>query len=406
MIKNISYLLFTILFTTPILAQELISYTKVSSLTKKDLKEAWKENGMPTIILNINNEIDLYELIYTTKWHDGTSIKASGLYFAPTNQKEEIPQLIYHHGTKIKVERTNEIYRETAICAGFAADGYAVIMPDYIGLGKGEKTHLYQHTDSESDAAIDMYIAVQKLNNLISLKTNKQLYLTGYSQGGHACLATHKKLQEDFPEISITASSPMSGAYHMSGDQADVMFSPYKDPAYLPYLLMTYNEVYKITGTSYSDIFVAPYDSLIPILYQGHLDLFEINDYLPEIPVDMLQPYLVDQYLNNPNYKFKLALEENNLIDWKTDTPTQFCYCTEDKRVLKENSFITYDTMLKNGSTNLILRKSGNKFGHVECAGFTFVYTKLWFNTFKNGSVKGRKGNLFKRFALSIKKAL
>jgi len=406
MIKNISYLLFTILFTTPILAQELISYTKVSSLTKKDLKEAWKENGMPTIILNINNEIDLYELIYTTKWHDGTSIKASGLYFAPTNQKEEIPQLIYHHGTKIKVERTNEIYRETAICAGFSADGYAVLMPDYIGLGKGEKTHLYQHTDSESDAAIDMYFAVQKLNKLIALKTNKQLYLTGYSQGGHACLATHKKLQEDFPEIAITASSPMSGAYHMSGDQADVMFSPYKDPAYLPYLLMTYNEVYKITGPSYSDLFIAPYDSLIPILYQGHLDLFEINDYLPEIPVDMVQPYLVDQYLNNPNYKFKLALEENNIINWKTDTPTQFCYCTEDKRVLKENSFIAYDTMLKNGSPNLILRKASNKVGHIECAGYAFVYTKLWFNTFKKGSVKGRKGNVFKRFALSIKKAL
>jgi len=34
------------------------------------------------------------------------------------------------------------------------------------------------------------------------------------------------------------------------------------------------------------------------------------------------------------------------------------------------------------------------------------VYTKLWFNTFKKGSVKGRKGNVFKRFALSIKKAL
>ena len=390
----------------PLQAEDLISYSKVSSLTKKDLKQAWKENGMPTIILNINNEFDLYEIIYKTKWHDGTSIKASGLYFAPTDQKEEIPQLIYHHGTKIKIERTNEIYRETAICAGFAADGYAVIMPDYIGLGKGEKTHLYQHSDSESDAAIDMYFAVQRLNKVLKLKTNKQLYLTGYSQGGHSCLATHKKLQEDFPKIAITASSPMSGAYHMSGAQADVMFSPYKDPAYLPYLLMTYNEVYKITGSSYSDLFVAPYDSLIPILYQGHLDLFEINDYLPEIPVDMVQPYLVDQYLNNPNYKFKLALEENNIIDWKTDTPTQFCYCTEDKRVLKENSFIAYETMLKNGSPNLILRKAGNKFGHIECAGFTFVYTKLWFNSFKNGSVKGRKGNLFKRFALSIKKAL
>ena len=387
-------------------SQELISYTKVSSLNKTDLKEAWKENGMPTIIININNNFDLYELIYSTKWHDGTTINASGLYFAPTNMSDAIPQLIYHHGTKIKVERTNSIYREKAICAGFAADGYAVIMPDYIGLGKGEKTHLYQHAQSESDAAIDMYFAVQELNKSIALKTNEQLYLTGYSQGGHACLATHKRLQEDYPEIAITASSPMSGAYHMSGAQADVMFSPYKDPAYLPYLLMTYNEVYNITGDSYSDLFIAPYDTLIPTLYKGHLNLFQINDYLPEIPVDMVQPELVDQYLNNPNFKFRLALEENNLIDWKTDTPTQFCYCTEDKRVLKENSFIAYETMLKNGSTNLSLRKAGNKVDHIECAGYAFVYTKLWFNSFKKGSKKGRRGNIFKRLALSIKKAL
>ena len=387
-------------------SQELISYTKVSSLNKTDLKEAWKENGMPTIIININNNFDLYELIYSTKWHDGTTINASGLYFAPTNMSDAIPQLIYHHGTKIKVERTNSIYREKAICAGFAADGYAVIMPDYIGLGKGEKTHLYQHAQSESDAAIDMYFAVQELNKSIALKTNNQLYLTGYSQGGHACLATHKRLQEDYPEIAITASSPMSGAYHMSGAQADVMFSPYKDPAYLPYLLMTYNEVYNITGDSYSNLFVAPYDTLIPTLYKGHLNLFQINDYLPEIPVDMVQPDLVEQYLNNPNFKFRLALEENNLIDWKTDTPTQICYCTEDKRVLKENSFIAYETMLKNGSTNLSLRKAGNKVDHIECAGYAFVYTKLWFNSFKKGSKKGRRGNIFKRLALSIKKAL
>ena len=170
-------------------------------------------------------------------------------------------------------------------------------MPDYIGLGKGEKTHLYQHAESESDAAIDMYFAVQKLNEELKIKTNNQLYLTGYSQGGHSCLATHKRLQEDYPEIKITASSPMSGAYHMSGAQADVMFAPYLDPSYLPYLLMSYNEVYNITGDSYSDLFVAPYDSIIPTLYTGDLDLFEINTFLPEVPVDIVAPNLVKKTL-------------------------------------------------------------------------------------------------------------
>ena len=219
----------TLLFFLSISAsysQELISYTKVSSLNKSDLKKAWKANGMPEFIVNISNPIDLYEVIYTTKWHDGTKINASGLYFLPVTNTSSIPQLIYHHGTQIKIERSYDIYREKAICAGFSADGYAVIMPDYIGLGKGDKSHLYQHSNSEADAAIDMYFAVQQLNAELNQKTSEQLYLTGYSQGGHACLATHKKLQETFPEIKITASSPMSGSYDMSGAQSSVMFSP------------------------------------------------------------------------------------------------------------------------------------------------------------------------------------
>ena len=53
---------------------------------------------------------------------------------------------------------------ENAICAGFAADGYLVIMPDYIGLGKGDKFHLYQNSESEAVASIDMLLAIQKLN--------------------------------------------------------------------------------------------------------------------------------------------------------------------------------------------------------------------------------------------------
>ena len=404
--KNLLGIFLFFLSASTTYAQELISYTKVSSLNKTDLKKAWKANGMPEFIVNISNPIDLYEVIYSTKWHDGTRIKASGLYFLPVTNTASIPQLIYHHGTQIKIERSYDIYLEKAICAGFSADGYAVIMPDYIGLGKGDKSHLYQHSNSEAEAAIDMYFAVQQLNEKLNQKTNEQLYLTGYSQGGHACLATHKKLQEDFSEINITASSPMSGSYDMSGAQSKVMFSPYPDPAYLPYLLMSYNEVYKITDDNSSGLFIAPYDTIIPKLYKGKLDLFEINDYLPEIPVDVVQPYLVDQYLNNPKFKFSLALEENNLIDWKTDVPTQFCYCVGDKRVLKENSITAFNVMKENGSKQLSLRKVGNKIDHITCAGYAFVYTKLWFDGYKKGSTKGRKGHLLKRLALSLKKAL
>jgi len=192
----------------------------------------------------------------------------------------------------------------------------------------------------------------------------------------------------------------------MSGAQSEVMFSPYPDPAYLPYLLMSYDEIYNITDGKLSSLFRAPYDSIISEIYTGDLDIFQINDYLPEIPVDVVQPKLINQYLNNPNFKFKLALDANNLTDWKTDVPTQFCYCAGDKRVLKENSIVAYNSMKDNGSRYVTLRKVANKMDHITCAGYSFVYTKLWFDGFKKGSNKGGKGNLLKRFALSLKKHL
>ena len=53
-------------------------------------------------------------------------------------------------------------------------------MPDYIGLGKGDKFHLYQNSESEATACIHMLLAVQELKTELKVKTNELLFLTGY----------------------------------------------------------------------------------------------------------------------------------------------------------------------------------------------------------------------------------
>ena len=167
---------------------------------------------------------------------------------------------------------------------------------------------------------------------------------------------------------------------------------------------MSYNEVYKITDDNTSSLFIAPYDTIIPNIYKGELDLFEINDYLPEIPVDVVQPYLVDQYLNNPKFKFSLALEENNLIDWKTDVLHNFVIVLDTKS-LKENSITAFNVMKENGSKQLYLRKVGNKL-------ITLPVQDMLLFTPNSGLMVtkrlyyGRKGHLLKRLALSLKKAI
>jgi len=397
-------ILFFISLNTNTYAQKLISYSEVHHYTQNELEDIWTENKINKWIVPISNGFKLFEIIYNTSWHDGSTIKASGLCFIPDNFSEkELPQMIYHHGTRTLKKTILHLKSENAISAAFAADGYLVIMPDYIGLGKGDKFHLYQNSKSEATASIDMLLAIEELNNKLSIKTNKQLFLTGYSQGGHACMATHKTLEEEYADqFTITASSPMSGAYDMSGVQATVMVKSYPEPVYLPYLLIGINEVYNVTDKD--KLFRAPYDSLVPILYKGHLNLQEINAYLPEIPADVVHPDLLKEYQNNPDFKFNAALKENDLLDWKPTAATQLCYCNADKIVLHENALVAFKQMKENGSKTVTLRKAAKNLGHVNCALFASIYTKMWFDSFRKGSKKGRKGPWLKRFLLHLQK--
>jgi len=47
--------------------------------------------------------------------------------------------------------------------------------------------------------------------------------------------------------------------------------------------------------------------------------------------------------------------------------------------------------MKKNGSKTIKLRRATKKFGHVNCAIFTSIYTKMWFDSFRKGSKKAAK---------------
>ncbi len=405
MFLRLSLLVIGVSLSLQLIAQNLISHTIIHHYTEQELEEMWKENKISQWIVPISNGIKLYEIIYTTSWHDGSKIKASGLLFVPDNYaKKSLSQLINLHGTRTLRKTALHLKGENAISAGFAADGYLVIMPDYIGLGKGDKFHLYQNSESEATATIDMLLAIQQLNEKFEIKTNNQLFLTGYSQGGHACLATQRKLQNEYANrFTITASSPMSGAYDMSGVQATVMVKPYPEPIYLPYLLIGINEVYNITD-DYSKLFRTPYDSLVPILYNGEYSMSEINKFLPEIPADVVHPDMLDKYKNNPDFKFNFALKENDLLDWKPEAPTQLCYCNADKIVLYENALIAHQIMKENGSTSVKLRRVGKKFGHVDCALFASIYTKMWFDSFRKGSKKGRRGPILKRWGIAFQK--
>lgn len=385
---------------------QLISFQKVNTFTIEQLNQKWKKHAIPKLIAPVNYSVDIYDVIYYTEWHDGTLIQASGLYFVPSNKNSSL--LVYNHGTRVKKKnRDINCKRESLICLIFATDGYSVVVPDYVGLGHGEKQHLYMHADTQADAGIYFLKAIEEVNNQLNIDLNNQLFITGYSQGGHAALSLHKKIQEESKDYVVTASSPMSGPYDPLGIQGEVMFKPYTQPHYLPYLLISYNRVYNIFGDNdLSSIFNHPYDSIILDAFSQNKNfkgnaLDEINSLLPTIPVDMVKTEIVNLYHSDYNF-LKVFLKENSVYDWKPDSPVQLCYCKSDEEVLYQNSLLAYQSMRKNGSKNITKKCISRKYNHVECAGFSAVHTKFFFDSFRKGSDKGRKGPVLKRFALKI----
>lgn len=390
--------------------QYLVSYNLVKAHTKETISALWKQKHIPKMIMPVKNDVDIYEILYRVKWVDSTWRNASGIYYVPKTDKA-VPYVMYGHGTQIQKHRDiTDNDAQQNICLMFATDGYAALFPDYYGIGKGEGKHLYQHAWSEAYSFIYMLYAVDELNKTLGLQHNGQLFITGYSQGGHASMAAHKYIEAlNDPRFQITASSPMSGAYDMTGEQEKYMFQEYPRPFYLPYLLLSYQEAYGIIETEnpYS-VFKSPFDTLFPPFFEKNdrRTLDELNALLPKVPKDIITDSMLDEYLNDPNFEFKKRLQENNLTNWKPKAPMQLCYCKGDREVNYKNSEVAYAAMKALGAKDVKLNNLSDELDHNTCAAFAVLSTKYFFDRYKekgkNPKMKSVPG--FKRFLIGFVK--
>jgi dienelactone hydrolase len=386
-----------------LVAGKLLEYSLIKSFPAEELKAFFKKHQIPKIVLPVNVGLNVYEVIYTTTYSDNSIVKASGLLYVPINSPKESPVMIYNHGTEICRQFSCDFTGEQSICLAFAADGYIVLTPDYISLGKGERTQLYLNSKAESGASVDMLIAVQDVLPQLNVKVSKQLFVTGYSQGGHAAMATTRLLQQQYVNrFPVTASAPMSGPYNIAQTAFDGRNQRYDYPVFFFLLLQSYYESIgkpKEIGTA----LLAPYDTLIPPLLDGESTIEDVDKLLPDTIFKAAKPEFLYQFIHDSTTGFRAYLIQNNVFDWKPEMPMQLCYCNGDEEVNYHNSINAYDAMKRNGSASVELWRAGKKFGHENCALFAVIYTKMFFDGFRDGH-PGNHGPAFKRLLLEIGK--
>lgn len=385
-------------------AQQLLEAKLIVTLHRAQLDSIRHASHVPKRLAPVTYDVAIYDVLYHTAWSDGSPVVASGYLMVPVGVKGDVPLLAYDHGTRLEKARTWAFKGEEAVCAFYAADGYLVAFPDYVGLRRGERNHLYHHAATEAMATVDLLRTAREFMPQIGITWSKQLFITGYSQGGHAAMATHKYIQERLHgEFTVTASAPMSGPYDLAGVQGRVLDQPYSQPGYLPYLLVSYQAAYHLLPDS-GDYFRPPYDTLIPQLFTGKLSFKEVNPYLPAIPGDMMRPDLLHAYATDSANPLRRLMQENSLTEWAPESPMLLCYCRNDEQVNYENSIVAHQRMTAMGSTQVQLRRAGRKFYHSRCSIYTSIYARMWFNSIRDGHKTGKKGPLWNRFLVNMSK--
>jgi len=250
--------------------------------------------------------VDFHYFHYQTVGGKGESTTASGAIMAPTGGtgcSGARPILVYTHGTAVTkgynianiTDSTNEAWQESAmIGAFFAAHGYIVVASNYAGYDSSPLPyHPYLNADQQSQDVINALKAARTAlsDGLPSGDTdNGKLFITGYSQGGHVAMATHRAMEA--AGMTVTAAAPMSGPYAMLafGDAAIAYSSPgLGGTIYYPMIVNSYQQsygnVYQATTDVFSSTYATGIDTLIPGQYtyttlvtSGKLPQFAVFD--------------------------------------------------------------------------------------------------------------------------------
>ncbi len=358
-------------------AQVIIEYSKITEYTQQEVQDILTAQGIPEFLVPVYYGVDVYRLTYNTPNVTNTGMTiASGAVAFPKGYMCDIPVASYSHGT-VSSRYNVPSYESAELQLGilWASRGYATCLADYLGLGDSPGFHPYIHADSEASATVDMIRATKELGEELDINLGEDLFLFGYSQGGHTSMATYKMIQEDLSdEMVVTQAIPMSGPYDVSGVQTDFINSgvPYATPGYLPYVFFGLQEAYGNLYTDIDDVLVPPYNSTIPPLFDGNNGIGYINGQCAPIPTDMVVPSYQADFESDPNHPFNLALKDNDLIDWTPMSPLKLFYCFLDEQVYYENSEVAYDAYKANGAPNVQKRNFGN-FNHSECLQYCML---------------------------------
>jgi hypothetical protein len=299
-------------------------------------------------------DINIYNVEYNTAC-DGDELKVSGLFIIPSNVSAQTPVVVYNHGTigqgyEPSWSTNARFTNEAELCYIFASVlNCVILMPDYIGYGVSSYVeHPYIHAETLGQTSLDIIRAYNDYTKITPGATaaNKNVIIAGYSEGGYASVALHKKIQETTSDIHIVKTYAGAGPYDIENFvkealQQDKEFSSIIISSYL-WVLSTYKE--------YSG-YTKPFDE---IYSEEDNEIFKNNNYsfgylvtypINRNPKNLFKPDFIDLVMEDKDVKLSSILKENTLSNFVPSDSLILFHSEADSWISVSNTNNTYNKM-------------------------------------------------------------
>jgi len=312
-------------------AGDPVSIEKIGGYSKIAAKLVVWWAGMSEKI-PIDNGIDLYRITYLTVDDQQMLVDVSGLLSVPrTSTTENV--ISWQHGTALNRQQapsTPTPDEGVLVSLAFSGSGAILLAPDYIGFGVSKNPHPYYHLPTTVGATRDLLKAAKILFMASGRKFPGNLFLAGFSQGGHATMAITRELERaPITDLKLIAAASIAGPIDLAGFSFLNSLEGKAESAsmYLAYILNSYARIY---SHNISDVFREPYDRLIPLLFDGETAGKDVMAQLPRNPKSMLKEAFMSEYPGGKTGWVGQRLSENALVNWIPKTPLRLYFGTND----------------------------------------------------------------------------
>ncbi|MFE2417246.1 lipase [Streptomyces hokutonensis] len=326
----------------------LVSVVQLRTLSARQVTAELRsdEDGPDWYTGSVRYGVDTYRVVYRTVDAKGRPATASGLLAFPRGGERRLRTVSFTHGTELFKGDVASVSTEVwgqAPALTYASAGFAVVLPDYLGLGLGSGPQAWMDVPSETTAALDLLRAAASFAPTVGRQLGHEVLATGFSQGASAALGLTRALQEGAdPRFRVAAVAPVSGAYAFR----DVAFPSLLDGRadakdgviYTALALVSFNRLHHVYDSP-GEVFRAPYSRTIEGLLDGTHTGQEVVARTPAT-IDALLTRHGRALIAHPTGGLAAALRITDGVctGWTPKMPMRLYYAEGDEQAVNSNS--------------------------------------------------------------------